>query len=143
MTVMKPIFISLFFLCSFSAFSQDKDSLVIVHTLNSQTQAWNQGDLEAFMKGYWKNDSLSFIGKSGVTYGWQNTLNNYRKGYPDTATMGKLKFDILSVNRLSPEYFYVIGKWQLTRTIGNVSGHYTLLFRKMNGEWVIVADHSS
>ena len=86
---------------------------------------------------------MMFIGKSGVTYGYDNTLNNYRKNYSDTAQMGKLTFDILKVQRLSPEYFFVLGKWHLKRTIGDLHGHYTLMFRKINGKWVIVSDHSS
>jgi ketosteroid isomerase-like protein len=123
--------------------AQDKDKATILSILDKQTQAWNHGDLVSFMNGYWKNDSLCFIGKSGVTYGWQNTLNNYKKGYPDTAAMGKLKFDILSVKRLSPEYYHIIGKWMLQRSAGDLSGHYTLVFRKINGEWLIISDHSS
>jgi len=115
----------------------------ILNILDKQTRAWNRGDIESFMEGYWKSDSLMFIGKSGVTYGWTNTLNNYKKGYPDTAAMGKLNFTILSLKRLSSKYYSVVGKWHLQRTIGNLSGHFTLLFRKIKGEWVIVADHSS
>jgi len=138
---------SLLFACgllfSLSCFAQNDDKTTILSILDKQTQAWNRGDLEEFMNGYWKNDSLCFIGKSGVTYGWQNTLNNYRKGYPDTAAMGKLKFDILSVKRLSPEYYHIIGKWSLQRSAGDLSGHYTLVFRKINGKWVIISDHSS
>jgi len=111
--------------------------------LKEQTLAWNRGDLEGFMQGYWKNDSLCFIGKSGVTYGWSNTLANYKKGYPDTAAMGKLQFTILHVQQLSKQYAQVIGKWHLTRSIGNVQGHFTLLLRRLNGQWVIVSDHSS
>jgi ketosteroid isomerase-like protein len=111
--------------------------------MNEQTRAWNRGDIEGFMKGYWKNDSLMFIGKSGITYGWANTLNNYKKGYPDTAAMGKLSFNIISVKKLSKEYYYVIGEWHLQRSIGDLEGHYTLLFRKENERWVIIADHSS
>lgn len=111
--------------------------------IDDQRIYWNQGDLENFMGAYWKSDSLMFIGKSGVTYGWQNTLNNYKKGYPDTAAMGKLKFDILEVKRLSEIYFFVVGKWHLIRSIGNVGGHFTLLFKKVKNKWVIVADHSS
>ena len=84
-----------------------------------------------------------FIGKSGVTYGWTNTLNNYKKNYPDTVAMGKLSFNILSVKRLSIEYFHVVGKWHLQRSIGDLSGHYTLLIKKIKGRWVIIADHSS
>lgn len=130
------------FTCSI-AFSQKDDAATIRKLLDRQTEAWNRGDIESFMKGYWENDSLTFIGKSGITYGWKNTLENYRRGYPDTASMGKLVFTIISIKRLSPDYFCVIGKWELFRTVGNISGHYTLLLRKIDGEWVIVSDHSS
>ncbi len=115
----------------------------ILTLLDTQTQAWNRGDLEGFMKGYWKNDSLRFIGKSGITYGYTNTLNNYKRGYPDTAAMGKLQFTILVVKKLSARYYEVVGKWYLKRSIGDVSGHYTLLLRKINSNWIIVSDHSS
>ena len=126
-----------------SASAQNKDEQTIRSLLEEQRQAWNSGDKEKFMGTYWQSDSLMFIGKSGVTYGWQNTLNNYKKGYPDTAAMGKLKFDILEVKRLSVMYFFVVGKWHLSRSIGDVGGHFTLLFKKVKNKWVIVADHSS
>jgi hypothetical protein len=84
-----------------------------------------------------------FIGKNGITYGYQNTLNNYKKNYSDTAKMGKLKFDILEVKRISGDAYFVVGKWYLKRLIGDVGGHYTLLFRKFKGKWCIVSDHSS
>jgi ketosteroid isomerase-like protein len=138
----KILFCSLLFF-TIKDFAQSKDEPAIRGILNEQTAAWNRGDIEGFMDGYWKNDSLMFIGKSGITYGWTNTLNNYKKGYPDTAAMGKLSFNIISVKKLSKEYYYVIGKWYLQRSIGDLSGHYTLLFKKENGRWVIIADHSS
>jgi len=128
---------------SLISFSQTKDEKTILKILDEQTAAWNNGDIDAFMQGYWKSDSLKFIGKNGITYGWTRTLNNYKKNYPDTAAMGKLHFDILSIKSLSPEYFHVIGKWNLQRSIGNLSGYFTLLFRKIQGKWVIIADHSS
>jgi len=120
-----------------------RDEILIRSLLNRQTEAWNRGDLEGFMQGYWKSDSLLFIGSKGLKRGWQTTLDGYRKGYPDTAAMGKLRFDLLVVKRLSAEYYYVVGKWFLKRSIGDVGGHYNLLFRKIKGQWVIVADHSS
>ena len=137
-----------FFLCTLclvliSGVAQPANEKKITAILDRQTAAWNRGDLEGFMQGYWKSDSLKFIGSRGVTYGWQNTLDNYRKGYPDTAAMGQLRFEVLHINRLSARYYQVIGKWMLTRTVGNLSGHFTLLFRKKNREWVIVSDHSS
>ena len=119
------------------------DEIAIRQLLDDQTQAWNRGDIESFMKTYWESDSLMFIGKSGITYGWKNTLNNYKNNYPDTTAMGKLSFNILGVNRLSFQYFHVIGKWHLQRSIGNLSGHYTLLLKKIKGRWVIIVDHSS
>jgi len=136
-------FIALLLTIGSASFAQSKDETAIRNILNEQTNAWNSGNLEGFMNGYWQDDSLMFIGKNGITYGWQHTLDNYKKGYPDTAAMGKLKFDILQVKRLSAIYFFIIGKWNLTRSIGNVGGHFTLLFRKVKNKWVIVADHSS
>ncbi len=112
-------------------------------TLNEQTKAWNKGDLINFMKGYWNNDSLLFVGKSGPSYGYAAALKNYQKGYPDTASMGKLAFTLLQVKPLTTDTWFVLGKWALTRSIGNVSGYYTLIFKKIKGEWVIVVDHSS
>lgn len=123
--------------------SQDKDKAAILSILDRQTIDWNKGDIDAFMKGYWNSDSLMFIGKSGVTYGYQNTLNNYKKNYKGADQMGKLTFNILQVKRISKDAYFVVGKWFLKRNAGDVGGHYTLVFRKINGEWVIVSDHSS
>ncbi len=142
--MLKKISVYIITLLVFTAASaQSKDEQTIRTLLEEQRLAWNAGNLETFMDTYWQNDSLMFIGKSGITYGWQNTLNNYKRGYPDTAAMGKLKFDILEVKRLSVMYFFVVGKWHLTRSIGDVGGHFTLLFKKVKNKWVIVADHSS
>lgn len=102
------------------------------------------GDIPGFMKGYWESDSLMFIGKSGITYGYAQTLANYLKNYPSKEEMGKLIFDIKKVNMLADDAYFVIGKWHLKREQkGDLSGHFTLLFRKLKGQWVIVADHSS
>ncbi|HEY2727297.1 MAG TPA: DUF4440 domain-containing protein, partial [Parafilimonas sp.] len=76
-------------------------------------------------------------------YGWRTTLENYKKHYPDTATMGKLAFNLINLKKLSPEYYFVIGAWHLTRSIGDIGGYFTLLFKKINGRWVIVVDHTS
>ena len=127
----------------FSLAAQTKDKDLILKTLSNQQAAWNKGDIEGFMQGYWQSDSLMFISKSGITYGWQQTLNNYKKNYPDTAAMGKLAFDFIEIKRLSVSYFFVVGKWHLKRTIGNLDGAFTLLFRKIKNKWVIIRDHSS
>ena len=134
------------FLVSGAAVGQpavSNDELAIVKVLDEQTAAWNKGHLEDFMQGYWKHDSLMFIGRNGINWGWQKTLENYKRGYPDTAAMGKLSFNVIVIKKLSADYYYVVGKWMLTRTVGDVSGHFNLLFQKINGKWLIVADHSS
>ena len=135
--------ISLFLFIGFQVIAQSKTQKQIMGLLAAQDQAWNNGDIEGFMQTYWKNDSLMFIGKSGATYGWQNTLNNYKRGYPDTSSMGKLHFTLISIQKLSRKYYTVVGKWHLQRTKGDLQGHFTLLMRKIRGKWVIVQDHSS
>jgi ketosteroid isomerase-like protein len=140
---MRKMFLILCFALSLTACGQSKDQKAILKVLDDQNAAWNRGDIDAFMQGYWKSDSLMFVGKTGVTYGWQNTLNNYKKGYPDTAAMGKLIFTNIKVRQLSNKFFFIIGKWWLKRSIGDVSGHYNLLMEKIDGKWVIVTDHSS
>lgn len=132
-----------FLIFSTVSYSQTNSETAIRNVLQVQQNAWNRGDLTQYMAGYWKNDSLMFIGKSGITYGWQKTLENYKKGYPDLATMGKLNFELIQFRLLSADYYFVVGKWHLHRSIGDVGGHFTLLFRKINANWYIVADHSS
>lgn len=140
---MRSTFLYFLLLISIASQAQSSDEQAIRNILNTQTEAWNRGDVESFMKGYWENDSLMFIGKSGVTYGYRNTLENYKKNYPDAAAMGKLTFTLIQVKKLSNKYYHVTGRWRLERSIGDVGGHYTLVFQKINGRWVIISDHSS
>lgn len=115
-----------------------------------QEAKWSEGDIRGFMEHYWKSDSLKFIGSKGITYGWQKTLDNYLKGYPNKEAMGVLTFEVLECTQLSPTAIYVIGKWNLKKDTSASSvtgkpsgGHFTLLWKKINGNWVIVADHTS
>ncbi len=140
---MKQLIFLTALLLSVNLMAQSKAETAIRAVLEKQEIDWNRGDLAAFMEGYWKSDSLCFVGARGLTFGWQKTLDNYKKGYPDLEAMGKLKFTILSVEQLSSRSAYVIGKWHLTRTIGDIGGHYSLLWKKIKGKWVIVADHTS
>jgi ketosteroid isomerase-like protein len=130
-------------LSSYVAMAQSADEKEVRSILERQTKEWNRGNIDAFMVGYWNNDSLMFVGQSGVTYGYEQTKNNYKKNYSDTAKMGKLTFNILQVKPLSADYYFVLGKWYLKRSVGDVSGHYTLIFQKINGKWLIISDHSS
>ncbi|WP_316785653.1 YybH family protein [Pedobacter frigiditerrae] len=115
----------------------------ILNVLEKQRADWNKGDVEAYMQGYWKNDSLLFVGKSGPTYGWQKTLENYKKGYPDKATMGYLTFGIKKVEFLTKDKAFVLGSWNVKQEKAELKGYFTLLLRKINGVWKVVVDHSS
>lgn len=138
---MKKLLILLLFPCF--VFSQSKEEQKILSILDQQTQAWNRGDFDGFMKGYLESDSLMYIGKSGVTYGFTATLNSYKRNYAGSDKMGQLRFDILHLKKLGNKHYLVVGKWFLKRKAGDVGGHYTLTFEKIKGEWVIIADHSS
>jgi hypothetical protein len=121
----------------------DKDIAEIQKVLQKQQEAWNDGNLEKFMKGYHQSETLKFIGKTGVTYGWEATLARYKKGYPDKKAMGNLTFEIISIEKVEKKSVFAVGKWILKKEDGDVSGHFSLLWKKIKGEWVIVADHSS
>ena len=140
---MKNIICLVLCFVSLNAIAQQPDEKAVLSVLEKQRLAWNAGNIEEYMEGYWNSDSLMFIGKSGITYGWKNTLSNYKKNYADTVAMGKLNFNILQVKKLSGLYYSVVGKWHLSRSIGNLEGHFSLLFRKIAGNWKIISDHSS
>lgn len=124
--------------------SQENVSSVseVKRLMSQQEQAWNKADIAGFMKHYWKSDSLKFIGSKGITYGWQKTYDNYVKGYPTKEAMGILKFTIKEATQLSETSVYVIGQWELTKE-KPAGGYFTLLWKKINNNWVIVADHTS
>lgn len=126
-----------------TVFAQDKELVNIRTVMSQQQDAWNNGDLVAFMHGYWNTDSLQFISSRGVNYGWQATLAGYQKGYPTKEAMGILTFTILSLEKLSDTSAFMIGKWHLKRSADEPNGHFTLLWKKIKGQWVIVADHTS
>jgi ketosteroid isomerase-like protein len=113
--------------------------------LAAQSACWSQGDLDCFMQDYWKSDSLLFVGKNGLTYGWQQTLENYRKSYPDPAAMGRLTFELKEMRYLASDHMLVVGKWHLQREadLGNLQGHFSIILKHFPEGWKIVADHSS
>jgi len=120
-----------------------QDKTAILKVLENQRQGWNNGDMENYMQGYWKSDSLLFVGKNGPTYGWQKTLDNYKRGYPDKSAMGFLTFGIKKVEFLAKDRAFVLGSWNLKREKDEPKGFFTLLLRKIDGEWKVVVDHSS
>jgi len=137
----KAVFFCFYLMIACVCFAQDKEAIVKV--MRDQQTAWNKGDLVTYMDGYWKSDSLMFISSRGPNYGWQQTLNGYKRGYPDKAAMGQLTFKIVKVELLGDKDAFVLGGWNLKREKDAPGGYFTLWFRKINGEWKIVCDHTS
>lgn len=144
---MKHLVVLFLIFCGFVASGnsklKDKEKEEILNILDKQIEAWNEGDLEKFMETYWKSDKLVFVGSRGPTYGWQATLNSYKKGYPDKTAMGNLKFKVLDLNKIDRNTVFLIGRFELAREMGDLSGHFTIVIQKISGQWVIVSDHSS
>jgi len=111
--------------------------------MDIQEKAWNNGDIDSFMNGYIKSEELVFSGSNGPIYGWNATKERYKKSYPDLKTMGKLSFTVRKIKSLSKETAYLIGEYYLKRTIEDSYGHFTLIWKKVNGKWLIVSDHTS
>ncbi len=135
--------LTLFFTAGAQNSISEKDKKEIKKLLEKQVEAWNKGNLEKFMETYWKSEKLVFVGSRGPTYGWRATLDNYKKGYPNKKAMGKLKFRILDISQIDKKTIFVIGRFELTREIGDLSGHFTLVLQKISGNWLIISDHSS
>lgn len=121
--------------------AQDKQAIIKV--LEDQRVAWNNGDIDGFMKGYWKSDSLLFVGSTPPVHGWQATIDRYKSKYPDKAAMGYLTFTVLKVDLLDKNNAFMLGAWNLKRDHDSPGGYFTLWFRKINGEWKVVVDHTS
>jgi len=121
----------------------DKSALAIRKVMDEQAVAWNRGDIDEFMKGYWNSDKLVFVSGDRVTRGWQPTLDNYKRNYDSRAKMGALSFSDLEINILAKDAAVVLGSWSLAREKDNPHGKFTLIFRKFKEGWRIVMDHTS
>jgi len=142
---MKKIFflLSVIALISCQAQNQEKeDKKAILLVLALQEEAWSNNDLEGFMKGYWKSDSLKFFGSSGLTKGWQQTLDNYKRGYPTKEHSGTLNFTIKDISKIDDGSYWVMGEYFLKRSVGDANGVFMTIFKKIDDEWKIVADMS-
>ena len=115
----------------------------ITKVMTDQAKAWNAGDIEGFMRGYWNSEKLLFVSGDNVTRGWQPTLDRYKKSYDSRAKMGTLKFTGLEITVLSKDSAVVLGSWSLTREGDNPHGKFTLTFRKFREGWRIIIDHTS
>jgi ketosteroid isomerase-like protein len=146
---MKKFFVLLFITSIHYALAQSPEESIRA-VMKTQSDAWNQGDIDGFMKYYWNNPDLTFVSKRGVSKGWQQVYDNYKKGYPDKTAMGKLTFDKLEFDKMSGTTYMVTGSWFLeyeqvkdANNRDNVGGWFTLIFKKFKKDWLIVYDHTS
>lgn len=141
---MKKILFLICLLTMLNAVSQTKmeDKEAILSVLKAQENAWNQFDLEGYMQGYWKSDSLKFYGSKGLTKSWQKTLENYKKGYPSKDYTGTLKFTVDAITKIEENSYHVMGQYHLVRNVGNTNGVFLIIFKKIDGKWRIIADMS-
>ncbi|OZV69357.1 YybH family protein [Winogradskyella aurantia] len=110
--------------------------------LENQIKAWNKHDLKGFMEGYWKSSQLKFYGANGLTLGWENTLENYKKRYPTKAESGTLDFVIKDISKIEGNNYWVMGEYHLSREIGDADGVFIIIFKKIDDQWKIIADMS-
>ena len=122
---------------------RDGDTKAINDVLSAQQAAWNRGDVDAFLAGYWRSPELTFSGSSGVSRGWDGVLARYKKSYPNHAAMGQLEFSDLEFRFLGPDAALVLGQWHLKRESGDIGGVFTLVWQKFPDGWKIIHDHTS
>ncbi len=140
---MRSVLVSVIFLCLSSiTFAQD-DATQIRKVMDDQAVAWNRGDIDGFMTGYWRSEKLAFISGDSVTRGWQSTLDRYKRTYDSRAKMGTLAFSDLEITILGKDSAVVLGSWALQREGDKPHGKFTLIFRKFKDGWRIVMDHTS
>lgn len=122
---------------------RDADTRAINDVLSAQQAAWNRGDVDAFLVGYWRSPELTFSGSNGVSRGWDGVMARYKKSYPDRAAMGQLDFSGLEFRFLGPDAALVLGQWHLKREGGDIGGVFSLVWQKFPDGWKIIHDHTS
>lgn len=122
---------------------EDSTSKAITSILEEQQSAWNRGDVDSFMKGYWNSPELTFASSSGITRGWQPVQARYQKRYPNREAMGHLDFSELEVHPLGKEAAFVLGRWHLKRSSDELGGIFTVVFQRFPEGWRIIHDHTS
>jgi len=126
-----------------SADERKADREAISTVLRAQQSAWNRGDVDIFLLGYWHSPELTFSGSSGVTRGWDGVLARYKKNYPDRGAMGQLDFSELEFRFLGADAALVLGRWHLKRDKDDVGGVFTLVWQRFPDGWKIIHDHTS
>jgi ketosteroid isomerase-like protein len=119
------------------------DRAALTQILHAQQAAWNRGDVDAFLEGYWRSPELTFSGASGIARGWDAVLARYKKNYPDKAAMGQLEFSNLEIRFLGADAALLLGRWHLTRDKGDIGGVFSLVWQRFPEGWRIIHDHTS
>jgi ketosteroid isomerase-like protein len=122
---------------------READRAKIAAVLTAQQTAWNRGDVDAFIVGYWESRELTFSGSSGIARGFDGVRQRYKKNYPDRAAMGQLAFSDLEFRFLGPDAALVLGKWHLKRDNGDLGGVFSLVWQRFPDGWKIIHDHTS
>ena len=143
--MLKKIILSLLFipLITYSQNLSISDSIKIINVLETQKVAWNNNDIDEFMNGYFNSEKLVFSGQAGPVYGWKSTKERYLTKYNSKELMGNLKFDVDNIFLVKRGVAILLGKFYLKREIGDASGFFTLVFKKVKGKWYIISDHTS
>ncbi len=123
--------------------ARQSDRRAIQSVLTAQQDAWNRGDIDAFLVGYWHSPDLTFSGSSGISRGWDSVLVRYQKKYPDRTAMGQLDFSQLEFHFLGPDAALVLGHWHLQREKDNPGGVFSLVWQRFPEGWRIIHDHTS
>jgi uncharacterized protein (TIGR02246 family) len=126
-----------------AAEAREAGKAAISAVLNAQQAAWNRGDVDAFLVGYWHSPELTFSGSGGVSRGWDGVMARYKKNYPDRAAMGQLDFSELEFRFLGPDAALVLGHWHLKRDKGDIGGVFSLVWQRFSEGWKIIHDHTS
>jgi beta-aspartyl-peptidase (threonine type) len=122
---------------------QQNHRAAITKILDAQQKAWNQGDVDTFLEGYWHSPELTFSGSSGIARGWDGVLARYKKNYPDRLAMGQLDFSDLEFRFLGADNALVLGHWHLARTNRDIGGVFSLVWQRFPEGWRIIHDHTS
>lgn len=145
MALMVAVVILLFSGRSSGAAEPDPAAAAVLSMLDKQVVDWNKGDLDGFMLGYWNHEALTFFSGATATKGWQGTMDRYQKRYKSEGKeMGRLQFSEIAIESLNATTALARGRWKVTFKDGSTpNGLFTLLVRRIDGQWRIVHDHTS
>lgn len=142
MKFFKTVVMVLLFVQYVNGQSSEDDMASIRGIMEMQEKAWSNNDIEGFMEGYQKSDSITYFGSGGIRRGYQAMLDSYKERYPTKAHTGTLKFVLRDISKINADVYWVMGEYHLTRALGDANGTFMVIFKRINGLWKIIADSS-